>query len=191
MALLERFGKSGLSNQVPTTETPSSPLPSAAVGRLGFRALLPNGWITGTVASGSRRLSDVLNTLEDGVLFAEEVRVGNRDGPAADHGIINLTNALFIVPIEEGIPGSRDPSARIRKRRERVRLGIGGYTIIGDLHLADNATLRNARLLAQLDFIPLTSAEIQHADNPRDRERQAIIFVNRRRIDYLVPWPGS
>jgi hypothetical protein len=170
-----------------------APTPIVEMHRLRFRARLRDRWVSASVALPRRRLGDALNRDDFGGLATfDDVGLGTSDGDAepigqrAAFGAVNLANVLFAVPIEDSgtVP---DTHEWVRKRPERVQAGIGPFVIEGDLHVVEDSRLRDVIALARPPFVALARAVIQNELDRNERETCAVVYVNRRLLDFLIP----
>lgn len=163
------------------------------VKQLKFRLRTRFRWIEGEIGTLNHRLIDVLNRDDvDSGLVADSVLAYDLD-PAVerrDHATINLGNVLFAMPIEEpGAPRPGDPNAHVRKEPNRVEIGIGPYTVTGNIHLLGGSTPREALRLLRSRFFAVTQVTLRQVDRPAFHEEHPVVFVNRGAVDYTVPAP--
>jgi hypothetical protein len=151
--------------------------------------------LDGEIESMSLRLIDVLNRddLQRGLIATsfQASGVGTPDD-RSDHAIIRLESVLLAVPIEEpGSPPPGDPFARIRKKPVRMEVGIGPYSLSGDVFLVDGSDPRDVMVLIQTRFFAMANVTLRHVDEPELHESHPVVFVNRELVDYTLPQPAA
>jgi len=176
-------------------EMATSGLSGLSVQRIRFRFRTEHRWLSGSMSTVQRRLVDVLNGEgSGGIVSAEEVSAqGWLDaGGAASYPSVNVNTAavLYAVPVEDGDGPRGDPHARIKKRPERVRVGIGPFEIVGDTYLVEQSNLRDVLALARPRFIVVGKAVVRRIDDPDFVEEHQVLLVNRKRLDFIVPEPS-
>ena len=159
--------------------------------RLKFRFRTRYRWLEGEIDTLNSRLIDVLNRDDfDSGMVAEEVLAYDiaPAGTRRDHATINLSNVLFATPVEDpSAPPPGDPFARVRKEPVRMEIGIGPYTVTGNIFLLGGSSPREALRLLRTRFFAMTQVTLQHVDVADFREEHLVVFVNRAVLDYVVP----
>ena len=162
--------------------------------RLRFRLATEDHWISGVISTVHSRLVDVLNSDFGVILLAEEASVrswlsAHSDAEGVNFVQINALEILIGIPIEEDRRSSspRDPLVWVKKRPERVRIGIGPYEIVGNIYLAEGAVLEGLLAGLRYRFIPVTDAVVKRVDISSVTEEHQVVLVNRGRITFLMP----
>jgi hypothetical protein len=152
----------------------------------------------GTVRTRQRRVTDILNFLEEPFLVLEDVTVeeiGVRGQPIrAGFAQVNLDAVLFAVTNE---PAGGAPELHAPKAAEQAILSVPPFKVVGTIHLpASSRDLGEA--LADLTgrFIPVTDASFWSDAVGEARQQALLVAVNHRRTQILAqyeapdPWAG-
>ena len=81
----------------------------------------------------------------------------------------------------------RDAFAWVKKRPDRVRIGVAHYEIVGNIFVGENITLADTLVLPRPQFVPIGSATIRDLSVEDVSEEHNVVLVNRRLLDYLMP----
>lgn len=161
--------------------------------RIQFRLCTGNRWISGWFITPHRRLVDLLNKEHYQSLLVEGLSVQSSSpdsnvGDTSEYAYVNPATILFATSTDEPAEALRpkDPMVWVKKRPERTRFALGPFTVVGDIHLLENATLGPSFLTAGDRFTAVTKAVLSRDDDPRFTEEEDVIFVNKDRIEYLV-----
>ena len=171
-------------------------LPDLPVYRIRFRFRTEHRWISGSITTPQRRLVDVLNGEgSGGIVSGEQVSAQgwlDASGPASyPSASLNTAAVLYAVPVEDGEGPKPDPYAWVKKRPERVRVGIGPFEIVGDAYLVEQSSLRDVLVLAKPRFIVVGRAVVRRIDDPSFVEEHQVLLVNRERLDFVAPEPSG
>jgi hypothetical protein len=178
-------------------KAPVGDTPTSATNRLHFRARTRDFWITGHLSTAHGRLIDVFNRADiPDLLLVEDVSIYNGRVPPIDErpcpfASVNRGNILFALPIEGAASGPHDAFAWVEKRRERVRVGTGGYEIDGHSFLIKETPTENALVLSKPTFMVLAPAILRDIDHPSQPQEHPIVLVNRALMDFVLPLDRS
>lgn len=168
-------------------------LPGTEKNWINFRYATQHRWISGRVKTVHRRLVDVLNSEGTDIMAVEQVEVRDRrDGATcltqADVAEISIGKALIAVPAEdEAKPAARpDPMVWVKKKPEWVRVGIGPYELVGQVHLAELGQVIGFFSVVRDKFIPMTQVTVRNLNDPTFVERFEVLLVNRIYVDYAM-----
>jgi hypothetical protein len=140
--------------------------------------------IHGRVASLGERLTDVLNAGER--ITIRDVRLeALADGHVVEMPTLTLELADIHAVIGLGPRGFREQ--RVRTEEHRIRLGLGPYIVLGDLH-APPSHDPISEVLKRPSMVPLTNATIVYtfAGQPEAADVGTII-VNRLVTEWIEP----
>jgi hypothetical protein len=159
--------------------------------RLKFRFRTRHRWLEGEIDTLNHRLIDVLNREDAEMGLLAEAVLAYDNTPTTDrhdHATVNLNNVLFAVPIEDaGAPPPGDPFARVKKEPIRMEIGIGPYTVTGNIFLLGGSSPREALRMLRSRFFAVTQVSLRHVDRSGFQEEQPVVFVNRGALDYILP----
>jgi hypothetical protein len=163
--------------------------------RVRLRVRTIDRWICGESTTGQERLADIVNREDtvNGLLVCERVWSDESPTPTDDNGgaaefaAINMSRALFAVPLEDRAQGQRDPFHWIKKRPDPVRIGIAQYEIDGDVYVVENGSLHDTIGLVRPQFFAVGKATIRDLSVLDVEEHHDIVLVNRRMVDYILP----
>lgn len=148
-------------------------------------------WLLCRANSTHRRLVDLLNanldralTVQIDAYAAGTDEVPAADGPAGTLGSVNTRAILFGIPIEaaEMAPARRSPGW-IEKDKRRVRIGIGRYEIVGNVHLPKGIERVEDAVSEITGFFAVTEATTRRAGGLPVPER--VVIVNSSRMDFI------
>jgi hypothetical protein len=160
---------------------------------LHFRIVTETVSIEGLIVSGHRRLGDVLNSESKTITIRDVTVQCHVESPKAkkqaSFADVNIQTILFVLPLEEAFLDDqpKDPMVWVKKRPEKVRIGIGPYEIVGDYYLAEAAVLEGALSVGVNRFLAFTHATIRRPDDPLYAENVKVVLINRQAIDYFMP----
>ena len=164
--------------------------PTNPRNRIWFRCRTQHRWVSGCLSTSERRLADALNNghAED-VLVADEVSVVDSTGgqervQAIGHANISRSAILFAVPVEDA-PRRPDLLIRSKMPAQRLRVGIGPYEIVGNVHLLEQDRFQDALLAVTRQFVVLAEAVIRRVDDPSFVEEHDAVCVSRQHVDYI------
>jgi len=140
--------------------------------------------IHGRVASLGERLTDVLNAGER--ITVRDVRLeALADGTVHALPVLTLELHEICAVIGLGPRGFREQ--RVRTEEHRLRLGVGPYVILGDLHAAPKRDPMN-EVLQRPAMVPLTNATLAYTFNGQPEVADVgTIIVNRHVTEWLEP----
>ena len=140
--------------------------------------------IFGRVASLGERLTDLLNAGDR--ITVRDVRLESlEDGHVVTAPDLLLELSDLHAVVGHGPRGMRDQ--RIRTAEHRLRLGVGPYLILGDLHTPpDKDPIGD--VLKRPSMVPLTNATIAYQLAGRqEAEDIGTIIVNRLLTEWIAP----
>ena len=140
--------------------------------------------IHGRVASLGERLTDVLNAGER--ITVRDVRLeALADGAVHELPVLTLELHEICAVIGLGPRGFREQ--RIRTEEHRMRLGVGPYVILGDIHAPPNKDPMG-EVLKRPSMVPLTNATLAYAYKGQPEVADVgTIIVNRHVTEWLEP----
>lgn len=162
---------------------------------LQFRLVTENRWLLCQADTMQSRLVDLLNANPEKTMLVQidslsspDAAAGSADAPVGRAVGINTAAILYGVPVEApgAAPAKRSP-AWVERSLWRVRIGLGPYEIVGNIHMPKGTRLTEAVLAAMNVFFVVTDATIRRADGSAFQER--VIAVNRSRLEYIMPEP--
>lgn len=144
--------------------------------------------IYGRVASLGERLTDVLNAGDR--VTVRDVRLQSlADGHVVEVPELMVELSELYAAVAHGPRGMRE--RRVRTDQHRIRLGLGPYVVLGDLH-SPPETDPIADVLRRPTMVPLTNATITYQQNGRpDAEDVGTIIVNRMLTEWVAPVGGA
>jgi len=144
--------------------------------------------VFGRVASLGERLTDVLNA-GDRVVVRDARLVSLADGHTVEVPECPVEATELYAAIAHGPRGMREH--RVRTDQHRIRLGLGPYLVLGELHSPPDAD-PIADVLRRPAMVPLTNATItyQLAGHP-EAEDVGTIIVNRLLTEWIAPVGGE
>lgn len=140
--------------------------------------------VFGRVASMGERLTDLLNAGDR--ITVRDVRLeALEDGHAVSLPDLVMELSDLHAVIGHGPRGLRDQ--RIRTEEHRLRLGIGPYVILGDLHTPpDRDPIGD--VLKRPSMVPLTNATIAYQfAGQAHAEDIGTLIVNRQLTEWIAP----
>ena len=144
--------------------------------------------IYGRVASLGERLSDLLNG-GDRVVVRDARLVSLADGHTFEMTECTVEMHELFAAVGHGPRGMRNQ--RVRTDQHRIRLGVGPYLVLGDLHAKPDAD-PIADVLRRESMVPLTNATITYQFNGRpEAEDVGTIIVNRLLTEWIAPVGGA
>jgi hypothetical protein len=155
----------------------------ATVG-IEFNGFADDCRIHGRVASLGERLTDVLNAGER--ITVREVRLeALTDGAVHALPVLTLELHEICAVVGLGPRGFRDQ--RIRTEEHRLRLGVGPYVILGDLHAPPNRDPMG-EVLKRPAMVPLTNATLAYTFKGQPEVADVgTIIVNRHVTEWIEP----
>jgi hypothetical protein len=158
---------------------------------IGFTA---DSRIVGTIPLADDRLSDMLNSV--GRVVVRDASVEDIDlGPQEDAQAVIATPELLIVVGT----GRRGVETRRRRTQTRhVQIGIGRYTVSGDIHVSNDAYA--ASLAGQLEallvgrdmLVPLTDAVVRYTrGGEKVAEEWDTVLINRVAAQWIKALDGD
>lgn len=145
--------------------------------------------VHGSVETRQRRLSDLLNDAEDGVLVLDEVtfeEYGSRSGPdRAAYAQVNVAAVLFAVSDERLEP---TPEMRLPKVPQQALVSVPPFRVRGHIHLHASETLRQALTELHQRFVPVTDATYWSDQLNEPRTEAAMLAFNHARAQIMAPY---
>ena len=140
--------------------------------------------IHGRVASLGERLTDVLNAGER--ITVRDVRLeALADGAVHTLPVLTLELHEICAVIGLGPRGFREQ--RIRTEEHRLRLGVGPYVVLGDLHAPPNRDPMG-EVLKRPSMVPLTNATLAYTYKGQPEVADVgTIIVNRTMTQWIEP----
>jgi hypothetical protein len=158
-----------------------------AIEFIGFTA---DSRIVGTIPLTDDRLSDMLNSV--GRIVVRNASIEDIDlGPQEDgQAIVPTTELLIVVGT-----GRRGVDARRRRMQTRyVQIGLGRYTVSGDIHVGNDAYAASleghleALLVGRDMLVPLTDAVVRYnRGGEKVSEEWDTILINRIAAQWIKP----
>jgi hypothetical protein len=151
-------------------------------------------WLQASVETDYPRLIDLLNgdcqlVRADQVVLQGDMYVYR--GDTGSSGCLCPGRALLVVPLDaEESTGVAEPGHRGGVGTDLARLGVGPFEVTGYVHLPEGTSLDECLVQAEERFIVVNRAVVRRADGAGPVEHQGLVFVNRERIDYLLPAPA-
>src|SRR4051794_8730694 len=130
------------------------------------------------------RLSDMLNKQARFRLF-DVTLISLEDGHEVALPELRIDREELLAVVASGPRGARD--RRVRTEQVRMQLGLGPYTILGQLHLPPGRDPVRA-VLQRGPMMPLTNATLAYAQRGEVVALDsATLVVNRQRADWVQP----
>jgi hypothetical protein len=151
-------------------------------------------WLQASVETECARLIDLLNG--DGRLIkAEQIALQGDPyvyrGDTPSSGCLCPGRAILVVPLDvEASAGVAGPGQGQGDGSDLARLGVGPFEVTGHLRLPEGASLEECLFQAEGRFIAVSRATVRRADGAGPVERLELVFVNRDRLDYVLPAPA-
>ena len=164
---------------------------------LEFQLAMEGRWLLCCISTPHRRLVDLLNAHRDRAMLVHIDDCGDGSaedatarGPADTLDSVNTRSILFGIPIEiSGTAAGRGSPSWIEKVKQRVRIGIGRYEIVGDVHLP-KGIVHVAAAVSELDgFFPVTDASVRREGGRPGPKR--VVIVNSERVDFIRYEPAG
>jgi hypothetical protein len=112
-------------------------------------------------------------------------------GDTTSSGCVCPGRAILVVPLDaEASAGIAESSPRSSEVSELARLGVGPFEVTGHVHLPEGGSLEGCLSQTEGQFLVVSRATVRRADGVGPVERQELVFVNRERLDYLLPAPA-
>ncbi|HEX5451359.1 MAG TPA: hypothetical protein VFW86_03135 [Candidatus Limnocylindrales bacterium] len=159
----------------------------------GFHPLAVTLYTDSTIVQGTartlhRRLSDLLNTQDGGLIVLESAKLqvyGTRGGAqSAQFAQVNLGALLFTVSDEAVEP---TPEMRMPKVGRQALIALPPFWILGRLHLTASENEREALEELRGSFLPLTDATYWSESLKVERTAASLVIFNRARAQILEP----
>lgn len=150
--------------------------------------------IHGALRTVARRLSDALNTAEEGFFVLEDVTFEEHGtGAAPEHAgyaQVNLSTVLFAH--EPGDEISTPPELRTVKVTQPALVSLPPFRVVGDIHVLPERDLRNALHELVGRFVPITGATYWSDALGIPRTAVSMLAFNHERSQILAPYgePG-
>ena len=161
----------------PTAAADPEPQPET----VDFVAYATDCVISGRVALGTGRLTDLLAAREDYDIDAVSLEVLNEDRIVVLHSAKVLREDLCLV----AAAGPRgDPARRVRTRPHPIVARVGPYDVFGYVHAMPTADVLSA--VHRRPIVPLTSGRIRYLRGtvPVEHNHDTIL-LNRDKIDWI------
>ena len=157
--------------------------------------------VVGWVASGGRRVTDLLNEQDelrlwrpapgpmDATLGSGEVApmrpraLPHPDGENGEWHAMPTAQVLLAMPPE----WRSSRQLRLHRRLRRVAMSVGPFSVTGNLHLHPGVEPGAHLLTRGQAFLPLTDAYLLHAGDPPVEHVVSVVIVNTRHTTTLTP----
>jgi len=144
--------------------------------------------IRGTIQSGKREITDILNAAEEDFIVLSDVvldEYGSRSMPVRTrHAQVNLSAALFAV-VESPVDAEREsPTATAA---EQTMISIPPFRIIGGIQLPPDRDMRDALVKVTGRFVPMTDATYWSEAVGEARRTSPMVAFNHARAQILAP----
>jgi hypothetical protein len=190
--MIERIGRR---LRIPRRDNPGGPagvesaaIPSHVSREVEFVAYGEDCVLSGHIRMNAERLSDMLNAHDEYLLTDVLLeRLDNGQATAIQEVLVHRHELMLI-----HATGPRGSAGRRRRTRAHpVALGLGVYTIRGDLHGLPGADAIEG-IRRRETMVPLTDAWIDYqSGSVPHRRRVGGVVVNRERIDWIIPADGE
>lgn len=145
--------------------------------------------IRGHVATRQHRITDMLNGAETGFLVLEDVVIdefGSRaEATRAEFAQVNLNSILFAV---SDTPVAPLPELRIPREPQKALVSVPPFKVIGYVHLAVEASIRDGLTSLTGRFVPVTDANYWSETIGESRMSAVMLAVNHRRAQIFAPY---
>jgi hypothetical protein len=155
--------------------------------------LLETHRLTGRLdrADGSRRLVDILNTMDASTVILRDVSVEKLAEPEVapltfDIAHVKCSAILLAIPDPETSPPSGGREA-VQKSASRATLLLPGVEVSGNVYFAPEVNPQSVPVLGRRDFLPVTDAEIAQVAFVFRRWREPLAVVNLARALVYAP----
>jgi len=149
--------------------------------------------IQGTLRTIARRLTDALNTAEEGFLVLEDVAFEEHGtGAALEHAgyaQVNLATVLFAH--EPGDAVATPPELRMVKVTQPALVSLPPFRVVGDIHVLPERPLRHALHELVGRFVPITDATYWSDALHIPRTGVSMLAFNHERSQILAPYGVS
>ncbi len=149
--------------------------------------------IRGTLHTIARRLTDALNTAEEGFLVLEAVVFQEHgSGVALEHAgyaQVNLATVLFAH--EPGDADATPPELRMVKVAQPALVSLPPFRVVGDIHVLPERPLRHALHELVGRFVPITDATYWSDGLHIPRTQVSMLAFNHERSQILAPYGAS
>ncbi len=165
--------------------------PDVAAGRLRQLVLYTDTYvIRGALRTMARRLTDALNTAEEGFFVLEDVTFETHGAGAtterAGYAQVNLATVLFAH--EPGDSIETLPELRTVKVTERALVSQPPFRIVGNIHVLPERSLRDALQELVGRFVPVTDATYWSDALAIPRTSVPMLAFNHERSQILAPY---
>jgi hypothetical protein len=145
--------------------------------------------VRGTVATRQHRLTDILNTTDQGFLVIEDVVIdefGSRaEVQRVEFAQVNLDTILFAV---SDTPVAPLPELRVPREPQKALVNVPPFKVVGYVHLAVGATIRDGLDGLTGRFVPVTDATYWSETIGEARTSAVMLAVNHRRAHIFAPY---
>jgi hypothetical protein len=151
--------------------------------------------IRGTLRTVARRLTDALNTAEEGFFVLEDVTFEEHGTGAplehAGYAQVNLATVLFAH--EPGDAITTPPELRMVKVASPALVSLPPFRVVGDIHVLPARELRQALRELVGRFVPITDATYWSDSLRVPRTDVSMLAFNHERSQILAPYgvPGA
>ncbi|MDQ6681825.1 MAG: hypothetical protein M3Y88_00960 [Chloroflexota bacterium] len=143
--------------------------------------------IVGWIEAGGRRVTDLLNELDElrlwhpspGPLQALSASATRDPG---DWQVLPAASVLLAMPPE----WRASRQLRLHRRLRRVGMVVGPFSVTGNLHLPPGIE-PGVHVLRAHRFLPLTDAYLLHNGEPSFEHVVSVVIVNARQVEHIVP----
>jgi len=145
--------------------------------------------VRGHVSTRQHRISDLLNSADSGFLVLEDVVIdefGSRaEVTRSEFAQVNLDTILFAV---SDTPVAPLPELRIPREPQKALVSVPPFKVVGFVHLAVEATMRDGLASLTGRFVPVTDATYWSETIGEARSSAVMLAVNHRRAQIFAPY---
>lgn len=145
--------------------------------------------IRGSVATRQHRITDLLNGADSGFLVLEDVVIdefGSRaEVTRAEFAQVNLDSILFAV---SDTPVAPLPELRIPREPQKALVSVPPFKVVGYVHLAIEASMRDGLASLTSRFVPVTDATYWSETIGESSTSAVMLAINHRRAQIFAPY---
>lgn len=148
--------------------------------------------IVGWIAPGGRRVTDLLNTVDELRLWRPSPVALGEEAPLPDGepmgGASGEWETLPTARVILAMPPEWRPNRQLRlhRRLRRAALVAGPFSVTGNVHLANGVQV-GPHLLRGSGFLPLTDAYLLYNGEPSFEHVVSVVIVNTAHVGQIVP----
>ena len=145
--------------------------------------------VRGEIATRHHRISDLLNTADEGFIVLEDVTIDEFGSRAevirAEFAQVNLDTILFAVT---DTPVAPLPELRIPRVPQKALVSVPPFKVVGYVHLAVDSGIRDGLSSLTGRFVPVTDAMYWSETIGESRTAAVMLAVNHRRAQIFAPY---